>query len=632
MLVAALSLGFAATGCNDYLDVNNNVDAPSYVDGYLYLAGIEQGYQEVYYDLRAAGPLTQMFGTTSYTNFANHYYTASSDAAGQIWRMVYWTQGMNLENMINQSVANEEWTLAGIGLAIKAFGWDMLTKYHGELPMKQAFQTANLSFDYDYQEDIYPQVRAWAEQAIEYLEREDTHNYGTKLKDNDFIYGGDKEKWIKFAHAVIVRNLASLTNKKDFQEKYYDELVKHAELAFSSNDDNATVTVAGGGSDAPFGSYNNFWGVNRGNLTRVYYPHEYAVEIMTGRVPKYDANGDWIQVDNYDKANMRYELAEKQIICDTLNDAGHFDPRPLAKLSTKSGMGKETETDVEKLKDYVFFGGTFTGTSSSLLNNSILDPEGKGDANVPSLFNTPYATSSITLNNAGDGRWLYRDNAPYILTTYAEILFDLAEAQYRFGDKGTAFETWKKAVAADMEFTAKYLVAGKVENGWHMGDIVAAAQFNQLAAEYLAGPYVGGLSQSDFSLSHIMMQKFVALYPWGAMEEWVDQRKYQYDIQYTGEYPSNGNGWDATSITQKRDDDPSKVFKGFYLAPAQVQGRKAAYNKNNEGSPCYRVRPRYNSEYMWNMPALKSLKPIAGDADNYHCSMPWFAYPGDQPK
>jgi hypothetical protein len=108
-------------------------------------------------------------------------------------------------------------------------------------------------------------------------------------------------------------------------------------------------------------------------------------------------------------------------------------------------------------------------------------------------------------------------------------------------------------------------------------------------------------------------------------------RKYHYDSNYTGDYPSSGNGWDLNTVTMKWDSDATKVFKGLYLSPAQVQGRKAAYNPFNEGSPSYRVRPRYNSEYMWNKPALQSLKPISGMADNYQCSIPWFAYPGEIP-
>ncbi len=663
MLLALAVTGVATTGCDDYLDVNKNQDAPDYVDAYLYLAGIEQEYYGIYYDLRAAAPLTQMFGTSSYTNFANHYYTAGSDAGGELWRMVYWNQGMNLENLINQSLEAENWTLAGIGYAIKAFSWDMMTKYHGELPMKQAFVSGLLSHEYDYQYDIYPQVREWAYTAIELLQRDDATNYGTKISANDYIYGGDKEKWIKFAYAVIVRNLASLTNKNDFQSQYYNELVSCAEKAFSSNADNAELSIAGGSSSAAYSAYNNFWGVYRGNLGSVYWPHEYAVQIMTGRVPKYnEADGNWMQVDDYETKNLRYEIADQQIICDTLEETGHFDPRPLVKLATKSYIkrymnittGKdadgnekldttyyyepiEKEDNVNNYKKYVFNGGTFTGTSSSFLNNSELDPEGGTDATVPTIYNTSRTWSGVRLdeNTCGTGRWLYDDNAPYILTTYAEVMFDLAEAHYKVGNKAAALQAWKKAVAADLEFTASHIIAGKVVTAsgkkYHTGDILDKAQFNTLAQEYINGPYVNGMTEANFTLSHIMMQKFDALFPWGALEAWVDQRKYMYDIEYSGDYPYNGNGWTLETIDQKKDSDPTKVYKGFYLAPAQVQGRKGSYNVNNNGSPCFRIRPRYNSEYMWNKPNLEVLKPIPGTADDYQCSIPWFAYPGDMP-
>lgn len=645
VLFASVLVGLSSVSCDDYLDVNRNEDAPDYVEAYLYLAGIEQAYQGLYWDIRALGPLTQMMGTSSYTNFANHYFSAGSDAAGEIWRMTYWNQGMNLENLINQSLEAENWTLAGIGYAIKAFSWDAMTKYHGELPMNQAFVPGKLSFDYDYQEDIYPQVREWAKDAIKYLEMEDKTNYGTKISGNDYIYGGDKQKWIKFAYAVLVRNLASLTHKTNFKSEYYAELVDAASKAFSSNNDNATLTIGGGGDSAPYTAYNNFWGPFRSNLPgttasnpcSVYWPHEYAVEIMTGRIPKYDADGNWIQVDDYQNKYMRYEISENQIICDTTAVTGHFDPRPLAKLTTTSSWNKENSKDLEVLKKYIYFGGTFTGRSSSFLNTENADPQQAKNTSVANFYDVP---GNITDGKtpAGSGRWLYRDDAPYIMMTYAEILFDLAEAQFIAGDKGAALETWKKAVAADLEFTAKYLVAptydknDKGEVTARTGDIVSVGDFNTLAQEYLAGPYVNGMTLANFTMSHIMMQKFVALYPWGAGEVWVDQRKNMYDIQFSGDVPSEGNGFDLNTLNQKMDNDPTKVYKGFYLAPAQVQGRKTAYNKYNHGSPCFRVRPRYNSEYMWNKKSLSSLAPISGMANRYITSIPWFAYPGDQPK
>ncbi|MGB3922680.1 MAG: SusD/RagB family nutrient-binding outer membrane lipoprotein, partial [Bacteroidales bacterium] len=235
------SFMFMTTSCEDWLDVNKNVDAPDYVEGYLYLAGIIQQYQGMYWDIRATGPLTQMMGTSGYTSFATHYYSAGSDAAGEQWRVIYWLQGMNLENMINQSVEAENWTLAGIGYAIKAYSWDQLTKYHGELILKDAFVPGLLAHRYDYQDTVYQAVRNWAYKAIEYLEMPDATGYGTKISDNDFIYGGDKAKWIKFAYGVIVRNLTSLSNKSDFTSKYAQELITAASKSFSSSADDATV-------------------------------------------------------------------------------------------------------------------------------------------------------------------------------------------------------------------------------------------------------------------------------------------------------------------------------------------------------------------------------------------------------
>lgn len=630
-IIATIMMALSTTSCDDFLDVNKNTDAPDYVEGYLYLAGIQQAYYGIYFDLRALCPLTQMMGTSSYTNFANNYYTAASDAGGEAWRMVYWNQGMNLENMINQSEAAENWTLAGIGYAIKAYSWDFLTKVNGEAPMKQAFVPGLLSHEYDYQDAIYDQVRVWAKKAIECLEKEDKTNYGTRISQNDYIYGGDKAKWIKFAYAVIARNLASLTNKNDFKQKYYDEFIDACNKAFASNDDNALLKITGGGADAAQSSYNNFWGPYRGNLSNSYWQHDFAVQTMTGTMPIYNQEGNKIthtiivkndKGEDVEQTHPRfpYELAEKQIICDTLEEVGHFDPRPLLKLGTASGNDTTGVKDPKLFRKYYFKGSGFTSATG---------PIGQAE-------NFWGRTEAITDAKDGEGRWLYSNGAPYVLTTYAEVLFDLAEVQFKYGSKADAFETWKKAIAADMEFSAKYIqkeslvtVGGKV---YHQGDKVDQATFKAMAQEYLNGPFVAGLPMSEFSLSHIMMQKYIALFPWGASEVWVDLRKYHYDIAYTGDVPKLGNGWDKTLINQKRDDDATKVYKGFYLAPANVQGRRSAYNEKNNGAPCYRLRPRYNSEYMWNLNNLKALKPIPGDADDYQCSIPWFAYPGDMPK
>ena len=603
--------------CKKYLDVNKNVDAPAYAEGYLYLANITQQYQGIYWDLRAIAPMTQMMGTSGYSSFATMYYTRASDAGGEVWRMVYWNQGMNLENMINQSEKAENWTLAGIGYAMKAFSWDAMTKIHGELPMKQAFVPDLLSHDYDYQDEIYAQVREWAYKAVELLEKSDATVYGTKISANDFIYKGDKDKWKKFAYAVIVRNLASLTNKKDFTSKYAQELVDAAQKSFQTSDDDATVSIAAGSQDAPYSAYNNFWGTARANLSRTYWQHEFAVQVMTGTLPQYDeTTGDKIR--DIDNPNHPFKLAEKQIITDTLIDVpGHYDPRMAVKLGTTTDPEYKYINNADSVKAHKYYGGSFTGTVGSI-------------GTAPSFYGRNAVSSFNATINDGIGRWIYRDDAPYILMTAAEIKFCLAEAYWKMGNKNGAFDAWKAGVALDMDFTQKYIYPGK-EGKSEGGDKITKGVFNPLAQQYLDGEYVAQLPMSEFSLSHIMMQKYVALFPWGGLEAWVDMRKYHYDIAYTGEYPTNGNGWNPTLLEQKWDTNPDKVYKGLYLQPADVQGRKGAYNINNEGSPAYRIRPRYNSEYMWNLGSLEKLKPVSGTAENYHTSIPWFAYPGDYP-
>ena len=69
------------------------------------------------------------------------------------------------------------------------------------------------------------------------------------------------------------------------------------------------------------------------------------------------------------------------------------------------------------------------------------------------------------INNDGTGRWLFRDDAPYIIMTSAEIQFEMAEAYWvKDGSKSTGLELLKKGVAHDMNFTGKYIKAG-----WYLG-------------------------------------------------------------------------------------------------------------------------------------------------------------------
>lgn len=585
-LTILLTLG---TSCSKWLDVNKNVDAPDWVAPILRLAPTIAAYEGIGYDLRAMAPMMQYFGGTGYAGvFGLHGYYAASDAGGEAWRMVYWLQGMNIEHIINDGRAREEFTLAGMGLAIKAYSWHILASLHGNLPVKDAFVPGLLSHSYDNQEYAFAQVRSWARQAIAELEKTDANVYPT-IATNDLIYQGKKDKWIKFAYAVLARNYIAMSMK---DAKYLDSAIACADLSFASSADDASFRFDATG----ISNNSNFFGVLRSNIGFTYTQSDYMVQLMTGKVPNYNAEG---AIEG---------LLENQIITDTFT----LDPRAILMFGSRDTM-PANQSDIQL--------GTFNfvGTRQNYgVNTSVMG-----------------LTASANATNSGTGRWLFRDDAPWPLTTYAEIQFIKAEALFRKGQKAQAFDAFKNGVRGHMDWVRSLIVPGTVVRNAAgkqtsvIGDKITASRFNQLAEEYMNSKFVNNLPLNDFSLSHIMMQKYVSMYPW-SLDTWNDLRRYHYDLVLGASgVPESGVSYTTDVVYHKLNSDQNRIYKGFYLPPADVINRRQKFGQINQGAPCYRLRPRYNSEYMWNVPSLKKIEPIPGDADNYHTSIVWFAIPGN---
>jgi hypothetical protein len=92
-----------------------------------------------------------------------------------------------------------------------------------------------------------------------------------------------------------------------------------------------------------------------------------------------------------------------------------------------------------------------------------------------------------------------------------------------------------------------------------------------------------------------MLQKYIALYGWGSHETWVDMRRFHYT--------------DLDPVTGKQ------VYADF------VPGGGTLYINNN-GKFVYRARPRYNSEYLYDVPSLQKVGALNLDYHTYEC---WFS-------
>lgn len=182
-------------------------------------------------------------------------------------------------------------------------------------------------------------------------------------------------------------------------------------------------------------------------------------------------------------------------------------------------------------------------------------------------------------------RYIFADKSKFPVMTYSQLQFTKAEAAFRAGDKATALQAYTAAIAAHIDFVN----ARNTDDGQQVAPISAAEK-----TAFLADPNIVP-SAANLTMSQIMSQKYIAQFGWAFFETWMDLRRFHYTDKYQGE--------------------AKQAFPGF--APPAV-----LYSLN-AGKVVYRLRPRYNSEYVWNRDALAKITPISGLADDYQTSELW---------
>src|SRR3954467_13923037 len=275
LLVGSLSLTAA---CSDYLDVNTNPNGPQTVTANLYLPPMLHWMATApQFDGRFVGRYTQEWflarGQTAISTWDRMGYDPSSDNGAEQWRDVYWTFGQNLIDMNNKAEAEQRWDLLGVGLILKAWGWQVLTDLHGEIIIKEAIDPSRTTFDYDTQDFAYQEVKRLLDSAIVLLQKTDGAVDAAYLAKGDKIYNGDRVKWLKFAYGLRALSLNHYSNKSTYNPA---AVIADVDKSFSSNSDDALLTYLNTNNDDT-----NFWGRTRGNVVN-YRQTRFAVQLMDG--------------------------------------------------------------------------------------------------------------------------------------------------------------------------------------------------------------------------------------------------------------------------------------------------------------------------------------------------------------
>lgn len=197
-------------------------------------------------------------------------------------------------------------------------------------------------------------------------------------------------------------------------------------------------------------------------------------------------------------------------------------------------------------------------------------------------------TSTAAPTSDADCRYIFKNGSPFPIITASEIKFMIAEAQYRKGNKAAALAAYTDGIRLNFD-----MLINDYGSSVPAGRVITVADRDNYLANTTVVP-----SANDLTLSHIMLQKYIALYGHGIHETWTDMRRFHYtDVEAGQTIP---------------------VYADF-VVPSGIN-----LFANNNGKLTYRARPRYNSEYLYNVKELTRIGAIALD---YHTVEQWFSKP-----
>lgn len=254
---------FTITGCRKYLDVNTDPRTPQQTTAETLLPHI-QSYMG--YALGLDGRYTGKYVQNWVSNAANDGVEGHASAGGtEMWTMHYTKMGLAINQMKNDAVLNEKWYYAGIANALRAWSWQLCTDHYGDMILKQAWQPDRYVFDYDSQEEIYKEVEKLCLEALDYFSKETTK---TILASSDYIFKGNKDRWVKFVYGVLAINANHLSNKSTYNPA---KVIEYADKSLGDNVDNARIQYNGTVSGSATTSDAFVLGPKRANITSLSY-------------------------------------------------------------------------------------------------------------------------------------------------------------------------------------------------------------------------------------------------------------------------------------------------------------------------------------------------------------------------
>ncbi len=529
--VAGMSM-LTFSSCNDWLDINTDPDNPTDASAQYQqrLAHIQFYTNDAnqfaaWRSSMAMGDWTRNTGGGTYANMSDWLPADGIVTTPYQWFFV--GAQVNNQDMYDKAMAVENYQFAGAAKLLRAYGFMLMTDLYGEMPYTQACG-ANATPEYDTGRTIFMGCITDIEEAIELL------NKGLNQKSSlpslavgDSWNGGDVNKWIKLAYLLKARWLNHLIKKGagSYKDGKYDasEIIACLDKAMQSNADNTIVDhtdanssshdVLGWDEPVDYSPLYSVCGMNSGYMpTKCLYDNltnfaGYGVED-----PRADHILPWAksQKSADTPAEIKWNGNWRRSLGVDLQSNIRTSGGPIRANFNKTTGSWYCEDAADARKgDTVYIEGT-SSSKGYAANVDLLYRRVKGDD-----------------RSAESGTFYTRVSAPTYIGTYAEACFIRAEVLFNKGDRGGAFEAYKKGIQASIELMNTKLKVWVGEDS-SLADCPSFTPMEQTAIDNFLQNGIG--STADITLGKILTQKRIALLY--SMEIWNDMRRYDFNPEY----------------------------------------------------------------------------------------------------
>jgi len=223
--------------CNDYLDVNTDKDNPTVAPLNFLLTNTQVGINDATDFQNYTGEILEVYThqMTTREEFDQYGTKVTNTNIENEWNNIYLTL-TDIETLIKQGNESDNLVYVGIGQMQKAYLMSIAVDLWGDIPFSEATQLTSgiISPKFDDQKEIYNSIFALIESAKTNI----ASDSGLKKPSNDdLFYGGDTDKWIKFANTFKLKLYNQVRLSDDFDQEGFDALVAENNFFTSIDDD-----------------------------------------------------------------------------------------------------------------------------------------------------------------------------------------------------------------------------------------------------------------------------------------------------------------------------------------------------------------------------------------------------------